>query len=671
MMSSKSTLGLTGIAMCCLMCAAPLSAQTPLQRAAQKYLAVATQLDTARGIPRATSSSGKWQQTPVNDWTSGFFAGTLWQLYSFTKNPLLKTRAIRWTLPLTAIPQGAYTHDLGFQYNSSFANAYRITGDERFRIPAMTAARLLANRFNPVVGAIKSWDWMDASKPFPVIADNMMNLELLFWAARQKNGDPHWKDIATQHARTTLREHVRPDGSSYHVVVFDPKTGKVLQKLTHQGYADSSTWARGQAWLIYGFTMTFRETGEREFLDAARKLADWYLAHLPRDGMPCWDFNAPDCEKDASAAAIAASGLLELGTYVPRPDNERYRTAATKTLNELSAHYTSKTAQSLLVHAVGNKPANSEVDVGLTYADYYYVEALLRERGQMPARLPQTYTARPDLLRKSKERIARHDAESVASFKTLVASADSDMSVGPFTVTAKQLMPPSGDKHDYVSYGPYWWPDTTKPNGLPYIKRDGEVNPVTRKDSDVLRWYAMTDAFETLAQAYYFTDNARYADRAALLLRTWFLDPATRMNPNQNFGQAIPGVVSGRGIGLIDLRDFGRLLDAVSLIETSPSWTQADDSAFRSWMTQYTVWLKTSKNGQDEAAAKNNHGTWYDTQLGALELFQGDSTGARALFEQAKTKRIASEIDSLGRQPLELARTRSLHYSVENLAFMM
>src|SRR5207253_11174927 len=230
----------------------------------------------------------------------------------------------------------------------------------------------------------------------------------------------------------------------------------------------------------------------------------------------------------------------------------------------------------------------------------------------MPARLPITYTARPDQLRKSKERYHRGDVAVKAPLAQLIKAADSAMLVGPFTVMSKQRVPPSGNKHDYVSYAPYWWPDSTKPGGLPFIRRDGEVNQETRRDSDVLRWYAFNDAFETLAQAYYFTDDVRYSDRAALLLRTWFLDPATRMNPNRKYGQAIPGVVEGRGIGLIDLRDFGRTLDAVSLIEASPSWSDTDDRALRAWLSEYTNWLKTSKNGVDEADEKNNHGTWYD-----------------------------------------------------------
>ncbi|HUP88253.1 MAG TPA: alginate lyase family protein, partial [Longimicrobiales bacterium] len=648
-------------------------AQDPFTSAVDQYVATASTLNPAHGIPRATQRNGSWAFSTTNYWTSGFYAGTLWYLSTTRKNPELRSLAERWTLPLANIPFGSFSHDVGFQFNQAFINAYRFTAEERFRGPALNAARLLSLRFNPKVGAIKSWDWMPPERPYPVIADNMMNLELLFWGARQSNGDKNWYNLAVQHARTTLREHIRPDGGSYHVIVFDPNTGKVIERITHQGFAHNSTWARGQAWLVYGFTMAFRETGHREFLDAARKVSDYFINHLPEDGIPCWDFNAPGCPetvlRDASAAAIAASGLLELSTYVEKQSSVKYRSTADRILSALSSsQYRSTDGAALLKHSVGNMPGNSEVDVGIVYADYYYVEALLRQKQMngdtsvhiFPARLPVTYTARADLLRKSKERIHRGDAELRPILAKLIANADSALKLGPFTVTAKERVPPSGDKHDYVSYAPYWWPDSTKPNGLPFIRRDGEVNQTTRRDSDVLRWYAFTDAVETLAHSFYFSDDVRYADRAAVLLRAWFLDPATRMNPNVNYGQAIPGVVEGRGIGLIDQRDFGRLLDAVSILEASPAWSDKDDTALRDWLRQYTTWLTTSKNGVDEAGEKNNHGTWYDVQLGALQLFLGDTASARALFEQAKEKRIAGQIDSIGQQPLEIARTRSL-----------
>lgn len=652
----------------------PIDAQALLSTFAQRYVASAESLDVARGQPRSTLPSGAWHVTAVNEWTSGFFPGTLWYLYHATSDERLRVQAQRWTLPLADIPLGTFSHDLGFQYNSSFINGYRFTGEERFRAPALNGARLLANRFNARVGAIKSWDFMPASRPFPVIVDNMMNLELLFWGARQPDGDPRWKDMAIQHARTTLRHHVRADNSSFHVVVFDPATGGVREKFTHQGHADSTTWARGQAWLIYGFTMVYRETGEPEFLDAAQRIADYFIVHLPADALPCWDFQAPGCpataKRDASAAAIAASGLFELTTYVHGDAASRYRSTAQRLLRALSAApQLARDGESaaLLPHAVGHHPAGTEVDVGLVYADYYYVEALLRASGQlMPARTPRVFTARSEWMRASKEALRADNPALVR----LIHEADSALTVGPFTVTSKTRVPPSGDKRDYVSYGPYWWPDSTRPNGLPYVRRDGEVNWDLRRESDALRWYAMVDAVETLAHAYYFTDKDVYGARAALLLRTWFVNPETRMNPHLRYGQAIPGVTEGRGIGIIDTRDLGRLTDAISLVRSSRAWTDADDAALQTWMRSYLDWLVNSEHGKDEADELNNHGTWYDVQVVALALFTGDTALARRTAESSRAQRIAAQIDSAGRQPLELARTRSLHYSVENLEGM-
>lgn len=660
-----------------------LDGNAALDAAIQRYLSVATARNPADGQPRSTDSTGRWRVVPVNDWTSAFFPGTLWHLFLHTGDARLRNEAERWTWPLAAIPRGRYTHDLGFQFNSSFLNAYRFTSEHRFRIPALNAARLLAARFSPVVGAIKSWDWTDPKRSFPVIVDNMMNLELLFWGARQPDGDRQWKDIALKHARTTIANHLRPDGGSHHVVVFDSTTGRALERITHQGFADSTTWARGQAWLIYGFTMAYRESGEPEFLETAQRVADYALARLPADGVPCWDYQATGCpvtaKRDASAAAIMASALLELSTYVPMPATS-YRAVAERILETLAGPaYLAPEGQSeaLLLHGVGHHPNGTEIDVGLSYADYYFVEALMRHRELSGAgrrvlqpRTPRTITRRGELLREARERIVRGDRALMPALRRLTREADSAAQLTPFTVTAKRRTPPSGDKHDYMSFGPYWWPDSTKPNGLPYIRRDGEVNWDLRGDSDALRLYAMTDAVETLALAYYFTNSARYAERAATFLRTWFIDPATRMNPHLRYAQAIPGVSEGRGIGIIDTRDLGRVTDATALLAGSVAWTAELDRDVRAWMAEYLDWLKTSEHGRDEAAERNNHGTWYDVQVVALSLFTGDTATARLVAEQARTKRIAAQIDSLGRQPLETARTRSLHYSVENLDAM-
>lgn len=353
-----------------------------LQFAETQYLRTASTLDPARdGYPRSTEPDDTWDTVRIGDWTSGFFPGTLWYLYEHSENPQLRQQAERWTWPLADITKGRYNHDLGFQYFSSFGNAYRITGDERFKPPIMDAAQHLASRYSPTVGAIKSWD--NPKWQYPVIIDNMMNLELLLWAA-DHGGKDEWEQIARRHATTTMQNHIRPDGGSFHVIGYDPRTGAVLQRNTHQGLRDESTWARGQAWGIYGFTMTYRETGDPKFLDAAKRLVDYVLPRLPADHVPCWDYQAPGCpgtaERDASAAAIMASALLELSQYVEGADRERYRTAAESILTSLATNYLARGtgAPSVLLHSVGNMPGGSEIDVGINYADYYFVEGLLR-----------------------------------------------------------------------------------------------------------------------------------------------------------------------------------------------------------------------------------------------------------------------------------------------------
>jgi hypothetical protein len=245
--------------------------------------------------------------------------------------------------------------------------------------------------------------------------------------------------------------------------------------------------------------------------------------------------------------------------------------------------------------------------------------------------------------------------------------ADAALKAGPFSVTHKQTVPPSGDKHDYLSFGPYWWPDSTKPNGLPYIRRDGEMNPQIRQDSDSPRLTAVTDAVEVLGLAFYLTGEERYGEGAARLLRTWFLDPATRMNPHLRYGQAIPGRVAGRGIGIIDTRHMSAIVDVIGMIERARAWTAEDQRGMRDWMAAYLEWLRTSEHGRDEQDELNNHGTWYDVQVAAMALFVGDTTLARAVLEESKALRIDSQIAPDGRQPREMARTRSLHYTLENL----
>lgn len=245
------------------------------------------------------------------------------------------------------------------------------------------------------------------------------------------------------------------------------------------------------------------------------------------------------------------------------------------------------------------------------------------------------------------------------------------MHVGPYSVMDKRDVPVSGSKHDYVSLAPYWWPNPDSKNGLPFVRRDGQVNPNRYKVPDDREFNETRDAVHALALGYYLTGNEEYARRAVLLLRRWFLNPETRMNPNLNYAQAVPGVNTGRGTGLIDVREIPRLLDAITLLWSSPAMRKADKEGLRAWFTAYLKWLTTSKNGQEEADVENNHGSWYDQQLVGIALFVGDKELARQTAEAAETKRIVSQIKKNGSEPLELERTKSFSYSVFNLDALM
>jgi hypothetical protein len=276
------------------------------------------------------------------------------------------------------------THDLGFMMFCSFGNALQIRPKPEYKQILINSAKSLSTRFNPNVGCIKSWD---SDKPeFLVIIDNMMNLELLFWATRE-TGDSSFHKIAVTHANTTIKNHFRPDNSSYHVINYHPETGDVIQKRTAQGYADESAWARGQAWGLYGFVVMYRETKDKMYLDQANKIAQFILKHpnLPADKIPYWDFNAPNIPnalRDASAGSITASALLELSTYVDETNSKFYFSNAETMIKTLSSpNYKAKAGTNggfIIMHGVGHIPAGTEVDVPLTYADYYYIEALKR-----------------------------------------------------------------------------------------------------------------------------------------------------------------------------------------------------------------------------------------------------------------------------------------------------
>ncbi|WP_197035565.1 alginate lyase family protein [Paenibacillus sp. UNC451MF] len=264
-------------------------------------------------------------------------------------------------------------------------------------------------------------------------------------------------------------------------------------------------------------------------------------------------------------------------------------------------------------------------------------------------------------------------AEFQAAISQLRREADAALKTGPFSVVNKQSTPPSGNKHDYMSMAPYWWPDPAKPDGKPYIQKDGQTNPERGTNKyDATSLGNMASSVETLALAYYLTGNEPYGERAAKLLRTWFLDAETKMNPNMNFGQSVPGRTDGRKEGVLDSRHFLTTSDAVALLAGSPNWSQNDTAAYKSWVKEYVGWLKVNKLALEEKAAKNNHGTWYDAIYTGLMIFSGDKDAAAAYLRETLPKRVAGQIQPDGSMPLEMSRTRSFHYPVFNLeAFSM
>lgn len=339
-----------------------------------KYLIQQTPNDSM--VPRSFEN-GKYLLVTKKDWCCGFPAGSYWSMFELTGDKYWKQVATENTVKLNGVQFRKNTHDLGFMVFCSYGNAYRLTKNQEYKKAVIDASESLITRFNPAVGCIRSWD--HGKWQFPVIIDNMMNLEMLFWASKE-TGDPKYRDVAIKHANTTLKNHFRDDMSSFHVIGYDPKTGKVTEKQTHQGLKDDSAWARGQAWGLYGYAMCYRETGDTKYLDAAKKIAAFILKNLPEDLVPYWDYNdpkIPNTYHDASAAAITASAFYMLSELTK--DNS-YRTKADQMVESLSsAKYLAAVGQNagfLIQHCVGNMPKNSEVDTPLNYADYYYLEAL-------------------------------------------------------------------------------------------------------------------------------------------------------------------------------------------------------------------------------------------------------------------------------------------------------
>ncbi len=335
-------------------------------------------------LPRTVNKNGELVTAKDNWWTSGFFPGTLWYMYEFTKTDNVKEAAMLMTHRVEKQQYTTDNHDVGFMIFCSYGNGYRLTNDKTYEQVIVNAAKSLSTRFSKVTGTIKSWD--NQKWEYPVIIDNMMNLELLTQATKL-TGDSSFYKIAISHADTTMKYHFRPDGSSYHVVNYNTTKGGFEERVTFQGFANESSWARGQAWGLYGYTMMYRETKKPEYLQHAIKIANFIANHpnLPKDKIPYWDFNAPNIPnemRDASAGAVIASALVELSTFTDRKLSKKFRTLAEQMIRSLaSPAYRAEFGQNgnfILKHSVGFMAKNSEVDAPLSYADYYFVEALMR-----------------------------------------------------------------------------------------------------------------------------------------------------------------------------------------------------------------------------------------------------------------------------------------------------
>ena len=358
-----------------------------LNRAVEQYKHMYAVMDSIpEMLPRSVDKNGGLETSDSYFWTSGFYPGTLWYLYEYTGDEQLKDMASRMSDRVEIQKYNKDNHDVGFMINCSFGNKYRLLGDTSCIDIITTTARSLSTRYRSAVGCTRSWSHPGTLHwQFPVIIDNMMNLELMFEATRL-SGDSTFYDIARKHADTTMANHFRADNSCYHVVDYDPETGEVRKKQTAQGYADESAWARGQAWALYGYTMCYRYTHDVKYLEQAEKIYGFIFnnKNLPEDLVPYWDFDAPkipDEPRDASAAACTASALYELSTYIP---GKGYKEKADKIMESLaSPAYRAEVGTNgnfILMHSVGSIPHGAEIDVPLNYADYYFLEALMRKR---------------------------------------------------------------------------------------------------------------------------------------------------------------------------------------------------------------------------------------------------------------------------------------------------
>mgnify|MGYP000810925856 FL=1 len=387
---------------CCLSATLVVSesfAQRFVRRSLDRACVQAAQLDSELTdttlYPTSLDRAGALELKSIRSWVSGFFPGTLWLLYGETQDPSWLWRARRRTAALAGLSSYERTHDLGFMVFCSFGQQMQTLHDRHSEEVIVEAAKSLVSRCDPRIGLIRSWDFGEWN--YPVIIDNMMNLEMLFWASKH-TGDPVYRDVAVRHADITMKNHFRDDASSFHVVSYNDD-GTVESRGTFQGYSDSSAWARGQAWGLYGYTMCYRETGDAKYLKHAERIAGFIMHHpnTPADRIPYWDYDAPnipDAPRDASAAAVISSALFELSTMVPEAEGRKYFDYAETLLMNLSsdAYLARKGANGgfILMHSVGHLPADSEIDTPLNYADYYYLEAIgryLSLRGLDPRRI--------------------------------------------------------------------------------------------------------------------------------------------------------------------------------------------------------------------------------------------------------------------------------------------
>ena len=337
-------------------------------------------------IPRSMDlSSGVVKKVKSKDWTSGFFSGNLWQIYALTGDVRYKDKAILWNAFIEKEKFNNTTHDMGFKVFCSFGKGLKVQDNLNYKKIILRSAQTLVTRFNTKIGAIRSWDHNKEFFDFPVIIDNMLNLELLFEASKI-SGNNTFKNIAIQHANTTLKNHFRKDNSCYHVIDYDSITGKVKNKLTHQGFNNESSWARGQSWAVYGFTMAYRYTKNKEYLKQAEATAKYYINYktLPKDGISFWDFNdtsIPNAPRDVSSATVMASALIELYSFTK---NQVYLEYSNKILNTLSSDKyllnDSVKGPFILDHSTGNWPKKDEIDQPIVYADYYFLEAIIRKQ---------------------------------------------------------------------------------------------------------------------------------------------------------------------------------------------------------------------------------------------------------------------------------------------------